>query len=145
MTLENVKNEWKEDTRIDQTKLNDEIVKTPRLHAKYLDYFIIGRAKRSELIKKINIEKNFKRKYYRGELTKEELLERALPQWQGLKPSASELKDLFDQDPDICELNQKLDYWNIYVETIEYIMKSIGSRGYDLRALFELRKFESGA
>ena len=143
-TIETLKEDWKVDVKINQMRLNDEIVKVPVIHAKYLDYFVLFRAKRSGVVRKLNTLKNIKRRYYRGELDQTELKEYGWNQWQGLKPSAAELKDLFEQDPDVIDLEEKLEYFNTALITVEYIMKSINSRGYELKTLYELRRFEAG-
>lgn len=144
-TIEDVKDEWKKDSQIDQTKFEHEIVRTPMLHAKYLEYLIYFRAKRSAVNRKLNMLKNVKRRYYRGELSLSELKEREWDQWQGLKPSMAELNQLFEQDADLNELEERLEYFNTALAAVEYIMRSIGSRGYDLKALLEYQKFINGA
>ncbi len=144
-TIEDVITEWKNDSPVNQLQVANELVRVPELHSKYLAYFIEFKAKRSAALKKLNHMKNVKRRYYRGEFTKEELQEHGWNQWQGLKPSGAELNQLFEQDTDLNELEQKLEYWNTSLSTIEYIMRSLGSRGYDLKTLVEYIKFMSGA
>lgn len=144
-TLEEVKTEWSKDSTIDNTKFDNEVVRTALLHAKYLDYLIYFRAKRASSLKKLNSMKNVKRRFYRGEMTLQELKERQWDQWQGLKPSISELNLLFEQDNDLNELEEVLEYYNTALAAVEYIMKAIGSRGYELKTLLDYQKFISGA
>jgi hypothetical protein len=144
-TIEEVLDEWKKDAVVNQLKVGDEITRVPLLHSKYLGYFIEFRAKRSSALKKLNSIKNVKRRYYRGEFTKADLENHGWEQWQGLKPSSAELNQLFEQDEDLNDLEQRLEYWNTSLNSIEYIMKAINSRGYELRTLFEYMKFQDGS
>lgn len=143
-TVEQVKDEWKEDAPINQLKIGDEVSRLPILHSKYLSYLIEFKAKYSSTNRKLNSLKNIKRRYYRGEFTKADLDQYGWTQWQGLKPSLSELNQLFELDPDINELEEKLEYWKTALITVEYIMKAIQSRGYELKTLLEYQKFMEG-
>ena len=144
-SLEEVKNEWKTDSAIDFVKFEKELGRIPLLHSKYLDYLIYFRSKRAVALKKLNIMKNVKRRYYRGEFTLEDLKEYDWDQWQGLKPSMSELNQLFEQDQDLNDLEEKLEYYNTALIAVEYIMKAIQSRGYELKTNLDWQKFINGA
>ena len=143
-TLEEVKTQWSVDSTIDNTKFENEVVRTALLHSKYLDYLIFFRAKRAAALKKLNLMKNVKRRFYRGEMTLTELKERQWDQWQGLKPSISELNLLFEQDTDLNELEETLEYYNTALAAVEYIMKAIGSRSYEIRTMVDWAKFQAG-
>jgi hypothetical protein len=143
-TIEEVKEEWKKDSSIDNTRFETELIRTPMLHAKYLDYLVYFRAKRAATLRKLNTLKAIKRRYYRGEFTLDELKEHGWGQWQGLKPSMSELNQLFDQDADLIEIEERLEYYNTALAMIEYIMKAIGSRGYEMKTLLDYQKFING-
>ena len=143
-SIEEVKDEWKVDSSIDQTKFEREVIKTSMLHAKYLEYLIFFRAKRAMANRRLNSMKNVKRRYFRGELTKEELTTNGWSQWQGLKPSMSELNQLYEQDNDLLDLEEKLEYFNTALAAVEYIMRAIHSRGYDLKTLSDWIKFQAG-
>jgi hypothetical protein len=143
-TLEDIKAEWKQDSIIDQLKLDQEITKLPLLHSKYLGYLIDFKAKYAATNKKLNHLKNVKRRYYRGEFSKSDLEEYQWSQYQGLKPSHSELNQLFELDPDLNDLEERLEYWKTALITVEYIMKAIQSRGWELKTLIEYMKFMEG-
>jgi hypothetical protein len=145
MIIDEIKAEWKKDSIINQLKINDEIVRVPLLHSKYLDYYVVARAKLSIATQTLNLLKNKKRRYYRGEMSREEMLEYGWEAWQGLKPSLSEMKELFEQDYELNELQLKVDYWETTLNQIEYIMKEINGRQYALKTLVDLKKFEAGS
>lgn len=143
-TIDEVKDAWRSDAGIDNTKFESELVRTPMLHAKYLDHLVYFRAKRAQTLKKLNTMKNVKRRYYRGEFTLQDLKERGWDQWQGLKPSNSELNQLFEQDFDLIDIEEKLEYYNTALSMVEYIMKAINTRSYEIRTLLDYQKFISG-
>jgi hypothetical protein len=80
-------------------------------------------------------------KYWRGEMSLEELTERGWSQWQRLKPTAGELNQMFDMDRDLVDLQEKVDYYKAAVSTVEYILRAIQGREYTLKTLFEYQKF----
>lgn len=142
--LQEMRDEWKKDAIVDSTKIARAVTNVPLLHSKYLDYLVMFRAKRASSLKKLNMMKNTKRRFYRGELALDELNKYGWSQWQGLKPSSSELNQLFEQDSDLNELEERLEYWNTAMIASEYIMKSIASRGYELKSLIDYERFING-
>lgn len=143
-TIEEVKDEWKIDSVIDNTKFENELIRTPILHSKYLEHLIFFRAKRAMTLRKLNTLKNIKRRYYRGEFTQSDLQEHGWKQWQGLKPSMSELNQLFEQDEDLNIMEEKLEYYNTALVAVEYIMKAINTRSYEIKTLLDYNKFIAG-
>lgn len=141
---EAIVNEWKSDSKIDDTKIAYEITRTPHLHAKYLDYYMSAKGKVIVAEKKYNTMRWVKRKYFRGEMEKHELEERGWSQWNGLKPSNSELNDLFDADRDLNDLLERVKYWQMLVQGLEYIMKQISQRDWSLKSIVEYNKYLNG-
>ena len=141
LTLERVLNEWKEDNKIDPAKLGDEMVRTPLMHSKYLEIYTFFKAKLAAEEKKYNLLRWAKEKYWRGEMSKEELEQRGWSQWQRLKPTAQDLGRMVETDRDLTEVKEKIEYFKTTVATLEYIMKSIQARDYNLKGLFDYQKF----
>jgi hypothetical protein len=137
--------EWKIDATINETQLSQEITRTPMLHAKYLEIYMYAKAKLISAEKKFNTTKWIKRKYFRGELEKHELVERGWSQWGGLKPSNSELNDLFESDRDLNELDEKVKYYKSFVSGVEFVLKNISQRDWGIKTLLEHQKFMAGA
>jgi hypothetical protein len=109
-----------------------------------LELYIFFKARLAAAEKKYNVMKFTKRKYYRGECTQQELQQYGWPQWQGLKPSGTELNQLFDMDSDLNDLQEKVEYFKTSVSTLEYIMKAIQSRDWQLKTLFEVQRYMNG-
>lgn len=139
--LEKVLSEWREDNKIDPSKLNQEIVRTPLIHSKYLDVYVFFKAKLASEEKKYNKMRWQKEKYWRGEMSAEELAQYGWSQWQRLKPTAQDLTRMFDSDRDLADIDEKVEYFKTAVTTCEYILKAIQSREYTLKTLFEYQKF----
>ena len=141
MKLEDIVNEWKERSTIDPTKINQEIVKTPMLHSWAVEHYVFFKAKLAGEEKKMSRMKYLKRKYFRGEMTKDELDQQGWEQFQGLKPSSSELNQLFELDADIAGIEERLAYYKTGISAMEYILKQIQGREYTLKNLFEYQKY----
>lgn len=143
-TLEDALKEWKEDSVIDDARLNKELLRTPMIHAKYVEYLVFFKAKLASAEKKYNRMAWVKRKYFRGEMEKHELDQNGWSQWQGLKPSSSELNQLLEMDKEMNDLAEQVAGYKTAVSAIEYIMKQIQSRDYTLKTIFEYMKYVGG-
>jgi hypothetical protein len=143
-SLEDVLTEWKRDSVIDESRLNHELLKTPMIHAKYVEYLMFFKAKLAAAEKKYNISGWKKRKYFRGEMDKDDLDKNGWSQWQGLKPSSSELNQLLEMDRDMNDLQENVANYKAAVSAVEYILKQIQSRDYTLKTVFEYMKYVGG-
>lgn len=143
--LQVIKESWSEDSKIDSLQIRNEIIRTPILHSKYLNYLIEIKCAYREVEVDVIKMHRLKSRYYKGEMGREELLELNWDQYQGIKPIKSELETLITTDSDMVELSTKLNYYKICLDTLESIIKAIASRSYDVRALLEAEKFYSGS
>lgn len=136
--------EWKKDSEIDPTSIVRELARTPSLHAKYLGYYMKSKEFLIKVEKKYNRMRWIKRKYFRGELEKHELEQYGWSQWNGLKPSISELNELFDSDRDLNNLMEEIKGWQALVQALEYIMKQISQRDWGIKTMVEHTKYLNG-
>ena len=119
---------WKEDSKIDDTKIQSEIVRTPFLHSKYLELYLYYKNKMLAAEKKYT-DLVWKRKiYYRGEMTKDQLDELGWSQYHGLKQSNTEFNQTIEIDPLITPLRERIDYFKNLVQATEWILKQINQR-----------------
>ena len=144
MKLDEIQKEWANDCRIDETNLGGESARTPKLHAKYLNELtnnkLITRKTEATYLRM----RRDKYKYYRGEMTREELAERGWTQWQGVKPIKNEMDEFLSTDEDLIVLLDKLEYLKTIQYQLESILKSIGSRTWDIKSSIEWVKFTNG-
>lgn len=144
ITIESILEEWKEDSVIDDSALVRELVKTTSLHSKYIGYFIIFKQTLSLAESKMNKMAYRKRQYFRGEMDRENLIKLGWSQWNGLKPSATELSQLLEFDSDMCDYRRVVADLKMAVQCLEYIIKQINQRDFTLKAVVEYQKFLSG-
>ena len=91
-----------------------------------------------------NVLKKTKFRYYRGELTKQELIDLNWEQWQGVKPIKSELEYFLEGDADLNSYKLKIDYLNSVIYLLESILIQIKSRDWQLKTILEHKKFLAG-
>lgn len=143
-SIDYIKSEWKKDSEIDPSKIREEILLSPQLHCKYLTLLMDHKKEYHEKNANILSMTRVKIKYYRGELTKDQLNKFEWEQYQGTKPIKSELESLLETDEDLIYLNTELEEIRIILDSLESIMKAITSRSYDLKTFIEAEKFYAG-
>jgi len=143
-TEEDILENWSDDTKIDESNIVLEIIKTPSLHSKYLNYYFKSKSEQHKIEKDVSKIIWYKRRYFRGEFGLDELKRFGWAQWNSLKPTATELKLLLDSDKDVAEIKFKLAEAEKMVKCVEYIMTQIKSREFSLKAILEHQKFLAG-
>lgn len=143
-TIDDLHEQWAKDSIIDSTKLGEEAINTPHIHSKYLRYLTDTRLIHRKVESSYQILKSKKVKYYRGEMTREELLENNWNQYQGIKPLKSDMDSVLDNDPDMIKISEKLEYYKTFVSAIEFIMKELNSRHWAIRSGIDYQKMQNG-
>lgn len=144
-TIEEILETWKKDSIIDESNIIKELIRVPMLHSTYLEHFLYFRREVSLYESKKNKMANIKRKFYRGEMTRDELEKYGWEQFQGLKPSMAELNHLLEIDLDLIALNKMLSDNKTAVSCLEYIINQLKSREFSLKGILDYQKFLSGA
>lgn len=144
MKIEDIFNQWKEDSEIDKTELGDEALKIPKLHHRYYQMFIserlLLRSYEAEM-KQLKLDKwEF---YTQG--PNEETKEKGwiLPA-KGLILKA-DIPMYMEADKDIVRLSLKIGIQQEKIELLESIIKSLTNRGYNIKAAIDWQKFTMGA
>lgn len=135
---------WSEDSRIDENNLGNESIRTPVLHSKYLNLLSSTRLSLRKAESDYWNMRRKKYKYYRGEMSKEELEEEGWEQWQGNKPLKNEMEEFLQVDADLIKLQDKSEYFKTVLYFLEQVIRSIGSRGWDIKNSIEWSKFTNG-
>ena len=73
MTLEQILNDWKEDSKIEFNKLDVSSHKTPELHSKYLELYSNAKLRLKDLEFKQKVLLKDKYMYYEGKMPKEDI------------------------------------------------------------------------
>jgi hypothetical protein len=147
MNIEEVLKMWKEDSIIDDLKLDDTTIKTARLHSKYLELLTITRMRRKK--KDLDYKTLLKDKwlYYNGKLSQGEM---DMKGWEydpfgGLnKPLKGDMNYYYDSDTDIQKAQAALEYDKVLIETLEEIMNTIRWRHQNIGNIIKWRSFEAG-
>lgn len=135
---------WATDARIDETNLSDASLNIPNLHAKYLN--ILSSTKLS--LRKAESDylrmRKKKYRYYRGEMTRQELEDEGWEQWQGTKPLKNEMDEFLSTDNDLISLQDKAEYFKTVIYHLEQVMRSLNSRTWDIKNAVEFLKYSQG-
>ncbi len=143
MTLDELQQAWAVDCVIDEQNPDKASAKSPQLHSKYLNELISFKMKLNKIQLDMLELKNAKTKYFRGEMTREELNERGWVQWQ-YKTLKSEIESLLDGDSDIQKLYAREAYVKTAIYFLESVIGEIRSRSFHTRVIVDFSKFRAG-
>jgi hypothetical protein len=129
MNLDEIQKLWEEDSKIDEDNLHTESVKIPSLHAKYYKIF-----------NNILTLKKEKWQYYTGRAEPEVYIEKPFDH-KVLKP---DLDKYLDADEDLIKCQTKIEYYQMMLNYLESILKTILNRTYQLKNAIEWQKFIRG-
>ena len=144
MKLEELQNMWVEDSKIDDDHLGEASTYTPNLHAKWIQFLIDAKLRLSKTKYEYNILRKNKFRYYRGEMSREELANLGWSQWQGVKPLKNEMDEFLQGDEELNTLEVKVEYLNTIVYFLESVMGQLRSRDYQIKNGIEWKKFLVG-
>lgn len=145
VTIEEVLSAWKVDAHIDESVVMKQLLYIPMLHSKYLGYYVQFKRSLSAAESKKNKLAFIKRKYYRGEMTLEELTKREWLQYQGLKPASGELNQLLEFDHDMIDYTHVISELKTSVSCMEYIMGQLKGREFSMKAAMDFQRFLAGS
>lgn len=143
MTLDELQQAWAVDCVIDEQNPDKASAKSPQLHSKYLNELISFKMKLNKIQLDMLELKNAKTKYFRGEMTREELNERGWVQWQ-YKTLKSEIESLLDGDSDMQKLYAREAYVKTAIYFLESVIGEIRSRSFHTRVIVDFSKFRAG-
>ena len=142
--LDQVKEMWKVDCKINEGNLAQEIANVPLLHCKYVSLLAdMKKALKRANNKYLRMQKA-KMKYYKGEMTREDLVKYGWDQYQGNKVLKTEMNDVLKLDDDMIEIDDEVHDIAVTVQTLESIMKEINSRNYSLKTMVDWTKMMNG-
>lgn len=143
MKLSEINDEWEKDSKIDPLDIANESLHGPSLHSKYLRLLTSAKMQLRKAQDAYLLLKRDKIRYYRGEMTKDELRQRGWDQFLR-KVIKAEVESLVTTDHDVLQSGDKVEYLQTQVLALESILKSIMSRSYEIKNYQEWMKFTSG-
>ena len=144
LTSEELMDQWSNDCKIDRTKLLERMSQHPLLHSKYLTYLQAYKVKLRSLSLKYQKKRQFRTRYYNGELCLQELQEAKLEQYLFKKPLKSEMESLLDADADLQLIQEQILYIETLVTACESILKDLGHQYFLYKNIVDYTKFEAG-
>ena len=144
MNIEQIQEMWEADTEIDGNYLGESAIATPKLHAKYVKMLINIRLKHTKLQSDYNMLRKNKFRYFRGEMSRDELKENSWDQWQGVKPLKNEMDEFLTGDADLNQLEVKIKYLETMIYLLESILQQIKARDWQIKTAVEWKKFLAG-
>jgi hypothetical protein len=144
MNIEEIQTHWEKDCQIDDNHLGEASVETAKLHSKYIKLMINVKLRLTKARADYNLLRKNKFRYYRGELSREELEQLSWTQWQGVKPLKNEMDEFISGDSDLVNLNTKIEYLEAMGYLLESILNQIKARDWQLKNAVEWKKFLAG-
>ena len=144
MNIEQLQEMWEADCEIDDNYLGEQSIATPKLHAKYVKMLVQVKLKHTKLQSDYNLLRKNKFRYFRGEMSREELKENNWDQWQGVKPLKNEMDEFLTGDGDLNQLEVKIKYLETMIYLIESILQQIKARDWQIKTAVEWKKFLAG-
>ena len=144
MNVDDIFELWTEDVEIDKTELGDEAIKIPKLHNKYFQIYtkekLLLRKYESEM-KQLKLDKY---EFYTQGHTEETRSKMWVLPAKGLILK-TDIPMYMDADPDIIKLSLKIGLQQEKVDLLDSIIKSLNSRGFNIKAAIDWYKFTMGA
>lgn len=144
MKLGEIQSMWVKDAHIDETNLTSASLDIPNLHAKYLSLLSNTKLNLRKCESDYLRMRKKKYRYYRGEMSRDELEQENWTQWLGAKPLKNEMDEFLSTDDDLISLQDKVEYYKTVIYHLEQIMKSLNSRTWDIKNSIEFLKWSQG-
>ena len=140
MTLDELQSIVAKELKVNDEKLDSESLKNQELYAKYLEH-----KSRFELLShkaRADYKRVYKEKweYYGGKSDAKVYASKPFD----LKVHKTDLHIYIESDKDIIEAQHKVAYLDTVIKYLDGVLKSINSRGWDIKNSIEWKKFEAG-
>ncbi len=143
MHLDEIFENWSEDSKISKTDLDDESLKIPLLHSKYLKIYTSERMALMRLESEYKNLYKLKNEYFSGSLDMDTIKE------NGWEPNPklilkSDLNMHIEADSEIQRLSLKIGLQREKVSTLDSILKTVGNRGFQISNAINYMKLMNG-
>ena len=140
MTLDELKQIVYKQLPVDKDHLDTESLRNQELYAKFIDYktnfdFLLAKAKGE-----YKVLYKEKWEYYGGKADVKIYVTKPFD----LKVLKNDLHIYIESDKEIIDAENKIVYLETTVKYTDYVLKSIQSRGWDIKNAIEWKKFEAG-
>lgn len=147
INLEDILQMWKKDAVLDDICLDEETIKSSKLHAKYLELFSMAKLMLKKKEMEFDSMKKDKWLYYNAKMSKDDMDKRSwkYDPFDGMtKPLKSDMDMYYTTDKDLVRIKAQIDYQKTIIETLEEIMGNIRWRHNAVKNILDFKKFTSG-
>lgn len=143
MKLDEIQLMWERDAQIDRTELGEESLRIPQLHAKYFKVFSQERMTLRKLEAEYKQLYRDKYEWYNGSVSEETLKAR---EWEPnpLKILRTDIPMYIEADPVVQNHALRIEMQKEKVDFVEAIIKSLVTRGYQIKGAIDWAKFQMG-
>jgi hypothetical protein len=141
ITLDVIKSQWAEDSVMDRELLDEESLKIPQLHSKYLNYLSdvkLLKIKKEQEYKTLIREKF---EYYTGKAEPHVYQEKPFD----LKILKQDLALYMDSDTEIQLLQTRINYYEEIIYFLEKVLSCINNRGFQIKNSIDWQRFMQGS
>ena len=141
MTLEEIHQQWEVDSPIDELRLSTAAADIPKLHHKWL--MVLTESKRELMKLRIAYKKLKSQKHDFLENPTKDDLDRGW-KYPDKRIIKSDIPRWLEGDDDMLKLELRIGEAEKKLQTVEEIMKEIGRRNWNIRLIFDEKKFMAG-
>lgn len=143
MNIEQIKTQAELDTAIDVNHLEEESIKIPQIHNKYLVILMDEKLILESLESKLKVLRRDKWLYYSGKMSDDELKQKG---WQPFDLSVlkQDLDRFIDSDTDIINLSHKVYLQREKVNYVESVVKIVAGKMWSIKSAIDWIKFTQG-
>lgn len=143
MKIDDIKIQAELDVAIDPNHLEDESIKIPQLHNKYLCILMDEKIILEKYDNQLKILKRDKWLYYSGKMSKEELKNK---NWEpfDLAIIKQDVDRFVESDREVIDLSNKLFIQKEKINYIESVIKIIANKIWNIKSTIEWIKFTQG-
>lgn len=143
MNIEQIKIQAELDTAIDVNHLEEESIKIPQIHNKYLVILMDEKLILESLESKLKVLRRDKWLYYSGKMSDDELKQKG---WQPFNLSVlkQDLDRFIDSDTDIINLSHKVYLQREKVNYVESVVKIVAGKMWSIKSAIDWIKFTQG-
>ena len=141
ITLDDVQHVWTIDSKIDPELLDEESIKIPQLHSKYLKYLSDVKLLKikKEMEYKVLLREKFE--YYTGKADEEVYKEKPFD----LKILKQDLSLYMESDTDIQALLARINYYEEIMFFLDKVLHCLNNRGFQIKNSIDWQKFMQGS
>lgn len=141
ITLDDVQHEWTIDSKIDPELLDEESIKIPQLHSKYLKYLSDVKLLKIKKDMEYRVLLREKFEYYTGKASEEVYKEKPFD----LKILKQDLSLYMESDTDIQALLARINYYEEIMFFLDKVLHCLNNRGFQIKNSIDWQKFMQGS